>query len=251
MKVINGIFLTLLMGVLGFSTISQAATDPIFSLGTGLGEATVRSDTQQDFTHSVVELGIDYESERILFQFLGYVSRNNTFSDLRLLAGYGNRYIKLGTGLMGMQSSIPTASGNLFLLPTDPDRLTDVSATTVPLFLRIHPYRSDNLIITLDGYYGLYTQGSLAIPLKIGGKIKTESRQSHGRFGVGGSLLWRLPAIPRLGLKLAYAVHHGTMDPGSTTVIDDVFGLIPPIPTPNLTFETRTLMLSVVVFGKE
>jgi len=236
--------------LIGFNTCF-AAPPPIFTAGIGQGTATVRGDYVVDLSHTVVALGIDYESDKLLFTFDGHVSQNDTFKQLRLLAGYGNRYIKLGTGLIGLQSSIPTAPGALWFFPFDTNRRTDVSATTVPLYLRLHPYVSEDIQVTIDGYYGLYTQGSLSIPMKLGGKVSTEPKRSHGRYGYGASIQWRSSRWPRIGLKLGYSVDVGEMDAGSSVVSGDPFGLIPPLSMPALTLENRTVLLSVVIFGKE
>jgi len=236
-----------------FSTTAQSEPPTtLYTAGLGMGRSTVSGDYSMEFVHPTFELGFDYESERVLFQFIGSTAFDNTFKSMQLFVGGGNRYIKLGVGMIGMDSSIPTKKQTFFFSTADESQYTKASASSMPILLRLHPYSSDNFILTLDGHYGLKNNGSLTIPtltFGIPGKFDTEPQRSQNRYGYGASLLWHPSRNYNFAVRLAYTFNHGEMNSSITNMDNKLFGSLIQIETPQLVFETEQLMLSAVWLG--
>lgn len=255
MKYVNHYFfqINFYISILLLSTATQAEPPTtLYTAGLGIGRSTVSGDYSMEFVHPTFELGFDYESDHALFQFIGSTAFDNTFKNLQLFVGGGNRYIKLGVGMIGMDSSIPTKKQTFFFSTADESRYTRASASSVPIILRLHPYSSDNFIFTIDGHYGLKNNGSLTIPtLTFGmpGEFDTEPQRSQNRYGYGASLLWLPSCDYNLAVHLAYTYNYGEMNSGTTTMDNKLFGSLVQIETPQLVFETEQIILSVVWVG--
>jgi len=229
--------------------LHAASPSTWYTAGLGMGRSTVSGDYSMAFAQPIFELGFDYESDNLLFQFIGSSAMDKTFKSLQLFVGGGNRYIKLGIGVIGMNSSIPTEKQTLNYYAADESRYTRASASSVPLFLRIHPYTSERWIITLDGHYGLKNNGSLTIPTLVFGlpaTISTEPQRSQGRYGVGGSILWRPSHDYNLAMRLSYTYNVGEMNAGTTSMEGGLLSNFIQIRTPQLRFVTKQIMLSAV-----
>jgi len=243
-KIVAYIFLLLLC-----STSQAEPPTTLYTAGVGMGRSTVSGDYSMEFIHPSFELGFDYESEHILFQFIGSTAFDNAFKSLHLFVGAGNRYIKLGVGMIGMDASIPTEKQTLQYYAADESRYTRASASSMPIFLRLHPYSSEQFIFTLDGHYGLKNNGSLTIPTRVFGlpaTVSTEPQRSQGRYGYGGSILWRPSHDYDFALRLAYTYNYGEMNAGVTTMKNGLMSGLVQIKTPQLVFETEQVILSVV-----
>ncbi len=238
------------IALLLLSTTTQAEPPTtLYTAGFGMGRSTVSGDYSMEFVHPTFELGFDYESEHVLFQFIGSTAFDNTFKSLHLFVGGGNRYIKLGLGMIGMNSSIPTKKQTFLFSTADESRYTRASASSMPIILRLHPYSSDSFIFTLDGHYGLKNNGSLTIPILtfgIPGKFDTEPQRSQNRYGYGASVLWRPSHNYNFAIRLAYTYNYGEMNSSTTTMNNKLFGSLIQIETPQLVFETEQIILSVV-----
>ena len=242
--------LCILITLLAFSFATYAASPSSFySTGLGYGDATVTGDASMRFTHPAFEMGFDYESRQGIFQFTASNAFDNTFRRVSLVLGGGTRHIKIGTGFIGMESSIPTKRQPLFLYIADTSRYTRASASSIPLFLRIHPYLSARWMMTFDAHYGLMNTGSLTIPVRFLGlktEIDTEPKHSQDRYGYGASLLWRPSPSGIIALRLSYRYEYGEMNAGAAKIKNNALSKWIQIETPQLIFETQLLMLSVV-----
>ncbi len=222
-----------------------------WQLGSGIGETTITGDHNRSVKETTYTTGLTLDRENWLFIFDGSSASDNRFKDLRLIGAYGNRYIKLGGGFIGVQSSIPTEPGTVagfYVAATERD--TDVSATTIPLFMRITPYRSNKFAMHLDAYYGLYSQGSMTIPIKtlVPGRIatiSTEPQKTGGTYGGTLSLLYQ--SDNDIGIRLAYSQMYGKMDARTAKIDGDLLGLLPSIQTPSVKFVNRSLFISIVL----
>lgn len=196
-------------------------------------------------------MGFDAEKKGVLFIFTGLADTHtdSEMSSLSLILGGGWRYLKLGTGLITQKSSVPTT--NMVehpLITTDSSRLTTISVTTIPVFLRLHPLITERLVLTVDGYYGLRTRGSTSIPVEALGMkatMDTETQHAGGARGIGSSAIWRLGSSP-FGLKLDYRVSEQHMDRNRTGFHGDVLGAFSAVTVPNIAFRNRTMMLSII-----
>lgn len=227
-----------------------------FNAGVGLGHATLNGDITRDQRGTVVELGFNVEQEDYLFRLVGRTEDDNRFKGSEFIVGYGNRYFKIGTGLMGIQGSIPSTDtimtniNGYGLIRVDRNRDTDVSVTTLPLVLSITPYHSKNFKLNLEGYYGLYSRGSLTIPILALGQeayIHTEPVRQGGAKGVSASMTWGLPSISHhLAVQLRYHYQQAKMNRQRTTFQGDALGNLGVINMPELNLTQETLMLSVI-----
>lgn len=242
----------LLMFVFSMVTVNvNAGMNSLYSVNYGVGQSVVNGDYTQSYSSDVVGLEIDYDGEDYLFEFGGVTSTNNEFKNMKLLVGYGNKYFKVGSGFYGIQSSIPTKEYSLhLLLRTDPSEQTEVSTSTIPLYVRFSPYKSGTFSIELDAYYGLKSWGSMTIPVQtiIPGKtayVTTEPVSAGGTKGGSLSLTYRINN--GVGLRLSYWVEQGQMDKEKTRIANEPLGFVGPVETPNLWIKNEMLYLSLVL----
>ena len=129
--------------ILSFKSHAELWSD--FDAGVGTGHETLAGDYVRDQKGSVIELGFNVHQENLLFRLLGRTEDDYRFKGSDFIVGYGNRYFKVGTGLMGIQGTIPssdkimTSVDGFGLIQEDRNRDTDVSVTTVPYCYRLHP----------------------------------------------------------------------------------------------------------------
>lgn len=249
-------YLILMTTFLTLSFNVQAELWSAFNAGLGAGHATLAGDYIRDQKGTVVELGFNVNQENLLFRLLGRTEDDNRFKGSEFILGYGNRYFKIGTGLMGIQGTIPssekivTSVDGFGIIQADKDRDTDVSVTTVPLLLSITPYHSDNFKLNIEGYYGLYSRGSMTIPvLAIGMQayIHTEPVRQGGAKGVSASMTWGLRNIHKnLAVQLRYQYQEARMNRQKTTFQGDALGNLGSVNMPELDLKQETIMLTFV-----
>ena len=242
--------------LLFISLSAQADLWSAYTLGIGTGQSQLTGDFNRDQSGTVHEFGFNLNQERYLFRLLGRTENDNQFKGSELIFAYGNRYIKIGTGLMGIQGRIPTTDAtvtsinSLGLIIADKTRDTDVSVTTLPLMLSITPYQSDNFMFNIAGYYGLYSKGSMTIPVRAGGAkayIHSEPQRQGGAQGYHVSLTWGLRTLHKdIAVQLSYRYQVAKMNKQQTTFKGDAFGTLGTINMPDLDLKQETLMLSFV-----
>ncbi len=222
-----------------------------YGFGLGVGQSQTTGDFIQGRRTSVFSMGFDAEKNGVLFMFTGLADTNSNseMSSYSLILGGGWSYFKIGTGLINQKSSAPTTNMVEFpLIITDSSRLTTISVTTIPVFLRLHPLITDRLVLTVDGYYGLRTRGSTSIPVDALGMqatMDTDTKHAGGARGIGSSAAWRLGSS-RFGLKFEYRVSEQHMDRNTTGFQGDVLGAFSTVKVPDITYRNRTMMLSIV-----
>jgi len=232
-----------------------------YTLGIGLGESHLAGDFKGDQSGTVHEFGFNLNQEDYLFRFLARTENDNQFKGTDLIFGYGNRYFKIGTGLMGKQGTIPTTDktvtsiNSLGIITVDKTRDTDVSVTTIPLLLSITPYHSDNFMINLEGYYGLYSNGSMTIPVRVGGSkgyIHSEPQRQGGANGFSASMTWGLRKLHKnIAVQLSYRYQEAIMNKQQTSFKGDAFGNLGNVNMPDLYLKQETFMLSFVYITDE
>lgn len=248
----RGVALVIAVCLLG-STAAHADELLLGGYGLGLGRGTTES--SGDYVDSknldAFSMGLDVETSRflLLFNGTGDLDPNAKAAAMSFIIGGGWRYLKAGIGFVAQESSFPTTPESPHpMFPTDTDRLTQVSVTTVPVYMRIHPWVSDNLVLSLDGYYGLYSRGSLEIPLALGmGEpyLRTEPEKAGGAKGWVGMATWKIPGSHPFALRLSYGVGYASMDRQQTTIRDDPLGLTSPVEVPQISYKNTVAMLSV------
>lgn len=223
-----------------------------YGFGVGIGKSNTTGDFIQSRRVNVFSMGFDAEKKGVLFIFHGDADTNpdNETSSLSLILGSGWRNLKLGTGFITQKTSVPTTNMVQYpLITTDQSRLTHISVTTIPLYIRIHPLITEQFIFTIDGYYGLYTRGSMSVPvnaLGMNATMDTETQQAHGARGVGSSVIWRFGSNHRFGIKLENRVSEGHMDRNKTGFHGDILGAFGAVTIPEISLRNRTTMLSFV-----
>jgi len=229
--------------------IVEAKSRYIF--GPGVGQSRVEGDFTRQISSHIFDIGIDLEAETWLFSFIGGSATDNRFKDMRLLAGWGNQWVKLGTGFIGMQSSIPTIEQSLGpFLRTSSQIDTYVSATTIPLYMRLTPIQTTNWSVMLDAYIGLYSIGSMRLPVytlypgKLG-YINTKSTKTGGTYGASLSVDYRISK--KYCISLTYRREAGRLDRGKAGISRDVLDLIDPVDIPQLNFNNQLLLLTLSV----
>ena len=249
-------YLALITFFISFSFNVHAELWSAFNLGIGMGRATLAGDIAREQNGTVVELGFNIEQEDYLFRLLGRTEDDNRFKGAEFILGYGNRFFKIGTGLKGIQGSIPSTDNiitdiNGFgIIQADKNRDTDVSVTTIPLLFTFTPYHSDNFKMNIEGYYGIYSRGSMTIPvlaLRQEAYIHTEPVRQGGAKGISASMTWGLGQIKKnLAVKLQYQYQEAVMNRQQTTFLGDSLGNLGIINMPSLTLTQETLMLTFV-----
>jgi len=223
-----------------------------FGVGIGPGETAIAGDYTRQLAGQLFDIGWDVDTDRMRFILRGGTTTDNAFKHFDLVFGVGNRYAKVGLGWIWNASTIPTRSRTLgpWLL-TDPGVDTQAAVSTVPVYVTLCPYRSDRSSILLGGYYGLYSAGDLQIPVKsafgVRGYVQTEPKQGGGAYGARLATTWRLPTAHSWALRLEYRFERNILERGSAPILGDPFGLVPAVELPALTFEHRTLLLSLVL----
>jgi hypothetical protein len=229
------------------------AENNLFYVGTGNGQSIVQGDVDHTIDTSMMTLGTQFATEDWVFLIDSAGAKDNRMLNVRLLAEYGNDYIKFGTGFIGTESSVPTQPGTVagfYQAATSVD--TRVSATTIPLAVRIIPYTSPDLYVSFDAYYGLYSNGSMRIPIEtiIPGRpayLITEPQRTGGTYGAQVSAGYRM--TDDMGLQLSVAQQHGRMDSKTVRIDGDPLGITLPVQTPALSFRNRTVLLTLVLFA--
>lgn len=245
--------------ILFFFSMSQHVNAELWSAynaGIGMGSSRLTGDFIRDQSGNTFEFGINVNQEYVLFRLLARTEMDNRFKGEDLIIGYGNRYIKIGTGLTAIQGTIPTRRNNdttindFNLIQGDSRYDTDVSVTTIPLLLSITPYHSNNFMFNIEGYYGLYSKGSMTIPIIVLGfdaYLQTEPQRQGGARGYSVSMTWRLNSIDKnLAVKLQYRYQQAHMNKQETRIQQDILGLFGTVTMPELDLEQETIMLSVV-----
>ncbi len=223
-----------------------------YGFGLGVGQSHTTGDFIQSRRVNVFSIGLDAEKKGVLFIFNGSADTNpnNETSSLSLILGGGWRYLKIGTGFITQKTSVPTTNMVQYpLITTDQGRLTHLSVTTVPLYLRLHPLITEHIVLSVDGYYGLHTRGSMSVPvtaLGMNATMDTETQHADGARGAGASIIWRFGGSNRFGLKLENRVNEGHMDRNKTGFHGDVLGAFSAVTVPEISFRNRTTMLSFV-----
>lgn len=222
-------------------------------LGTGTGQSIIQGDVTRTFETEMLTLGTQLATKDWLFLIDSAGAKDNRMLNVRLLAEYGNDYIKIGTGFIGTESAIPTAPGRVagfYQAATSVD--TRVSATTLPLAVRITPYTSRDVYFNIDAYYGLVSNGSVRLPIQTiilnrPAYLTTEPQRTGGTYGAQVTAGYRI--TEDIGLQLIYAQQHGRMDSNTVRIEGDPLGITQPVQTPELSFRNRTLLLSLVLFA--
>jgi len=246
----------ILVALLLVSFQSKAELWSAFNAGVGLGSISLNGDFVREQSGTIFELGFNVNQENYLFRLLGRSENTNKFKGSEFTMGYGNRYIKIGTGLMGIQGTIPTTDKTITyinsfgLIRADKSRDTDVSVTTVPLLVSITPYHSDKFMFNVEGYYGVYSRGSMTIPvLAIGQEayIHTEPKTQGGALGYSASMTWGLGRLTKdLAVQIKYSYQEAKMNRQQTTFKGDALGNLGVINMPDLDLKQETLMLTFV-----
>jgi len=243
------LLVALLCAVLRASAEPGSDLLPVYALGAGVGTSTTRGDFIQDKTIDVVAINRDLENNSTFLILRGITATDNEASGLSILTGLGWRHFKFGTGLVRQTTTVPTANNIDFmgLFTTDTGKDTTVSVTTIPLYIRIRPIVTSTWLVILDGYYGLYSKGSMRVPIQAGGLdgyIDTEPQSAGGTKGVNAALAWRPSAISKWALRLDYTIGQGAMDRNLTHYQGDIFGLLGKAQVPDIQFTNRTAILS-------
>lgn len=227
----------------------------IMSLGVGHGESHSQGDYTENLSNRIFAMGFDYDYQQGLFLARGQSSTKNDFKQMDLIFGYGSRHIKIGTGFVGIQTSIPQNPTSIFdtsgVFTADTNRRIDLSITTIPLYLRLKHYVSDNFILIIDGYYGLYSHGSMTFPVFYGGSnqyatVSSVPKKQGGAEGYSVAAIWRLDHKSS-AICLEYQYREATMVKKTSAINTDVFGLIGSVTTPQLTFQSSAVMLKYVL----
>lgn len=223
-----------------------------YGFGLGVGNSQTSGDFIQSRRVNIFSMGFDAEKKGVLFIFNGVADTNprNETSSLTLILGGGWSHLKIGTGFITQKTSVPTTNMVQYpLITTDPNRLTHLSVTTVPIYLRLHPLITEHLILSVDGYYGLHTRGSMSVPvtaLGMDATMDTETQRASDARGAGAAIIWRFGGGNRFGLKLESRTSKGSMDRNSTGFHGDVLGAFSAVTVPEISFLNRTTMLSLV-----
>lgn len=254
MKNVSRLLLITLLFMVQCST-SYAELDTIMTFGIGQGTSNTQGDYTGSLSGNVFRMGIDYDIQNGLFLTNGLSSTKNDFKQMDLIVGLGTKNIKLGTGFIGIQTSLPTNPHYLFdtsgTFATDNNKRIDLSVTTIPLYLRFKPYTSRNLNLVVDGYYGLYSRGSMTFPLFETGSgqyatVSSVPKEQGGAKGYSVALIWRLPH-KMSAIKLEYQHREATMVKKTSGIETDVFGLYGTVTTPEMTFQNSALLLNYVL----
>lgn len=242
-----------LAALLLYAASADAAELLLGGYGIGLGRGS--SDTKGDFIDSkkldAFTMGFDVETDGFLFLFNGTadLDPDTKAASMSFVVAGGWRYLKIGTGFVTQESSVPTTAASPHpLFPTDTARPTQISVTAIPVYLRLHPWVSDNLVLSLDGYYGVYSRGSMEIPLAIGvgsAYLRTEPEKAGGTKGLLGMATWKTPGNNPFALRLSYGLGYARMDRQQTGVRDDPLGLTSGVDVPEISYRNTVAMLSV------
>jgi len=238
------------LGLTAGLTILNTCANAEFYLGSGMGTSTVSGDFSRTIKSPFYELGMDYETDSWLFHFSGESATDNRFKALRVFGGYGNEYIKVGTGLIGVQSSIPTTPGiigGFYQKETSHD--TAISSTSIPLIVRVTPFKSKKSKFMIEGFYGLYQRGSITVPIKVGSPnnpafITSESKSSGNTFGLKTTFDYKF--TKHLKLRLNFESEYGQLNKGQSPIVSDTLGVLPPINIPAVKFNNRSVSLSLI-----
>lgn len=230
---------------------TQAATiSTSWYAGAGMGNIRMAGDYQRAMRTQVFQSGVEAESSTWLLDFSGYAATDNRFKGLTLIGAVGNTLLKVGTGFAGLQSSYPTRPGRVAgFFDADTSEDTDVSLTSIPLFVRLHLIHARSVSITLDGYTSLYTSGSINIPVHtlipgVTGKLAAESKKTGRTYGGEITLMYRFSR--QMGLRLSYQRRVGDMATRQARILGDFFGVTTPVALPTVSMQNNIVLLSVV-----
>jgi len=217
-------------------------------IGTGTGQSSTTGDVNRTFSGKALTMGLEFDRDKWVALVDTAAAEDNRLNRVKLVGAYGNKYIKVGTGFIGGNSSIPTTPGTVArFYATASNEDTKVSASTIPLFLRFTPIKTKNFMFNVDGFYGLYSIGSMTIPVQTiipnrNAYLTTQSKKSGGVYGGSISMLYRFKKD--MGLRLSYTTQYGKMDAGSSRIENDPLGITTPVATPNLNFKNDLLLIS-------
>lgn len=238
--------LTLIISLTTFSNTTFAE----FYIGTGMGQSTVTGDFSRTVESPLFETGINIENNNWMFHFSGETASDNRYKGLKLFGGYGNPFIKIGTGFIGVQSSIPTTPGiigGFYQKSTEED--TGISSTTIPLIVRITPYKSKAISFNLDGFYGLYSIGSTTIPIRTiipneTATISTNSSSTDNTYGLNATLQYSIHK--KIKLRLNFKTEYGQLLAGESSIESDILGITQPVSIPGMKFNNRSISISLI-----
>jgi hypothetical protein len=252
MKTLITIFF-LIIG-LGNSAVGFCEMYPFYSMGGGYGQSAVSGDYLKSDRGSAFSMGIESEFPRWLFAFEGSANIDNKFNSGKLLFGYGRPSFKIATGFIGHGVNVPTedtyaGTAGADNLDIDTSRETEVSVTSIPLYLRWTPFRGEAFVLSIDGFYGLYAIGSMDIPVRVLGQpatVSTDPEKQGGNKGISVSAIWKLPKVDNVAIKFVYRYAESDMDSRTSAFKNDPLGLLGTATTPDVNFQSEVLLLSVV-----
>ncbi len=226
---------------------------PFYGVGFGRGISSVRGDYIKDFTGQVFSMGFNVETEHFLGMVeSGSTTANDALKYMDFVLAFGWEYFKMGTGFMGIGVSLPTderlASGSR-MVSIDYSRETTLSVTVAPIFARLYLWKSRNLGVFLDGYYGLASKGSMTLPTKVLGAfdayISSEPQEQGGGYGGRFSILWRWPGSRHLAVELSLRDRYAKMNPVTGPYLYDIFGMLGTATTPDIEMRNRTATIQL------
>ncbi len=220
-----------------------------YGLGLGGGVSRVSGDFMLAKHLTDVSIGMDIEHANSFFVWRAITDKDNKASNLQMMIGGGARYAKIGVGFVFETIDAPPAVPTGFLAAPDPTRETSIDVKTYPVYVRLHPWIGDNFIVTLDGYYGFGSTGTMKVPLYFlpGGDIETQPQRAGGLRGSDAKLQWWPWGHKGASFRLEVAQDEGRMDRAQTKFSRDPLGIFGTVNIPQIQFRTRQTLLSVLM----
>ena len=230
--------------------------NPFYGVGFGYGTSAIQGDYIKNYSGSVFGMGFNVETTH----FLGIAESGSTTTSesdalkyMNFVLAAGWQRFKIGGGFLGNAASLPTderlASGSRNIT-VDYSRETELSVTVAAVFARLNLIKNRNLVIFFDGYYGLYSKGSLTLPIKIlgafDGYVSSEPQKQGGGYGGRFSVLWRLPWAKNLAMEATLRDSYIKMNPVTGPYEQDFFGVMGTATTPDISIRNRTVMVQLL-----
>jgi hypothetical protein len=226
-----------------------ALDDKSYGLGLGGGVSQLSGDFFVSKRLTSVAMGMEFERDSSYFVWRAITDKDNYASTMQIAIGGGYRYAKLGVGFISQKINSPASVPSGFLAVPDPSRSANVHLSTWPVYLRLHPLLTNSFTITLDGYHGYGSTGTMKIPLYFfsGGDIETLPQRAGGLRGSSVSLQWWPWSRKGASFRLDVRQDEGRMDRAHTTFSKDLGGAFGSVDIPLVQYTTQQALLSILM----
>lgn len=191
-----------------------------YGLGAGAGIMNMGGDFIEHRREPVIQAGWDMNSRRLFMIIQSSFATDNTFRSFDFILGGGLPWLKVGTGILSVTGTVPTAgglntapSGSGLTVLTDAGRPTEIENHAVPLYIRLTPWHSHDTVVNVDLWRSLANSGKERIPVNIlGGPGYFVSTWSSESAIQGASIRITHRISKHVGINVDYQYMEGRND---------------------------------------